>query len=125
MMAAANGHTEIIAALIGLGANIDAVNNSGNSALHWAALTGQEGAVKALVEAKCDMGLSNAQEKTAVMEAAGAGHEKVMIVILGSMKEEMKGKEGEDCAEDMAEEDAEDAAEALEEDTSKMGLGDA
>ena len=48
-MAAANGHLPVMAALLAAGADVNAVNARGNSALHWAVFTSQEAAVTALV----------------------------------------------------------------------------
>jgi hypothetical protein len=87
MMAAANGHVDVLAKLLGRGADVDAVNSSQNTALHWAALTGKAAAVRVLIEAGCDMCVENLQGKTAVMGAASAGHEDVTVALLASMKE--------------------------------------
>lgn len=42
MMAAANGHVAVLHDLLSAGADINAANDTKNTALHWAVFTGQE-----------------------------------------------------------------------------------
>jgi hypothetical protein len=69
-------------------ANVNAVNEPQNSAMHWAALTGQAEAVKLLIEHGGDVELKNDQDRTAGMVAAGADKEEVVVVILQMAKDE-------------------------------------
>jgi len=69
-------------------ANVNAINEPQNSALHWAALTGQTDAVKLLIEQGGDVELKNENGRTPGMEAAGAGKEDVVVMILKMVKDE-------------------------------------
>lgn len=53
--AALMGHTETTRALISEGAEVDARNEEGQTALHWAALRGHKETVQALVSAGADV----------------------------------------------------------------------
>ena len=56
-MASANGHADIVKYLISLNpspAHMNALNETGNTPLHWAALNGQLEVVKALIASGAD-----------------------------------------------------------------------
>lgn len=82
--AAANGHTEVVKALIANGATFTA-NKSGNTPLHWACLNGHKEAVEALVAAfdkAIDVYAKNSFGKSALSEAIAGGHEDIAKVLL-------------------------------------------
>ena len=83
-MAAANGHTAVIAALAARGALL-LDNAAGSSALHWAALNGKADAVAALLAAYPDAArvlAKNALGRSPLTEALHRGHEEVARMLL-------------------------------------------
>ena len=70
MMAAANGHVEAMRILLDSGADVNAINERKNSAMHWAVFTNQAEAVKCLLAAKgVDLMIKNEHGLTAAMDA--------------------------------------------------------
>jgi hypothetical protein len=72
-MAAANGHTEVVEFILKHTGNdksiVNAQNESGNTALHWAALNGHLDVVKVLCEAHGDPFIKNAAGHDVFYEA--------------------------------------------------------
>jgi hypothetical protein len=87
-MASANGHLHVVEYLIeqlggeGLDSFLLAVNDSGNTALHWAALNGQLPIVKALCAAGGDPFLKNNAQHDAFYEAEVNEQEEVIDYLL-------------------------------------------
>ena len=60
--------------LLAAGANVNAINSSKNSAVHWAVFTGNEESVKTLLAADgCNLLLKNDNGCTAAMDAERSG----------------------------------------------------
>ncbi|KAF8425603.1 ankyrin repeat-containing domain protein [Tirmania nivea] len=107
-MAAANGHTEVLAALIpahlpagadGPHACLGHRNASGNTPLHWACLNGHLDAVKLLVlQGGADPAVRNDAGKDALFEAEVAGHAPVVEWLLAACErlEDALGAGGEE-----------------------------
>lgn len=80
-MAAANGHEEIVKALVDAGANLALANESGNTALHWSCLMGQEGVTRLLMQSGANPSALNMMEQTPVDEAFSRGHRHIVDLI--------------------------------------------
>ena len=68
-------------------------NQSGNTALHWAALNGHLEAAKLLVGAGASLDVTNEAGHGAIFEAAKAEKEDVVAWLLGAAKEKENGGE--------------------------------
>lgn len=136
-MAAANGHTEVVQYLASLIAEpeerkkwVNAQNETGNTALHWASLNGCVECVKVLCnELEADPFVRNQFDHDAIFEAERASHEEVEQFYLekydvepenGDAQEESKVqvKEGTEI-----EQVTKEATEALRQSTEKLSLG--
>jgi hypothetical protein len=73
-IAAREGHLPLVDLLLKWGANVNAMNNLGGSALHAAAFQGRLEVVKVLLKAGADKNLQNGSGRTAAELAAHAGH---------------------------------------------------
>ena len=85
--AAKSGDVGAIAGALGAGAQVDGVDEDGNSALHWAAWKGNSKAAAALVEAGASVDATDGRPgNTALMKAAfnggTVGHTKVVTVLI-------------------------------------------
>ena len=80
----------------------DRTNQSGNTALHWAALNGHLEAVKLLVGAGASLEVKNKAGHSVVFEAAKAEKEDVVAWLLGAAKD--KGSGEDDVKEELVEE---------------------
>ena len=81
---------------------INAVNDAGNTALHWAALNGHLECVKLLVQAGADVTIINKAGHDAVFEAEINDKGDVVEWLLGAVEELEKGigQEGESSGEE-------------------------
>ena len=66
-----NGKLDCVKALIEAGADLNAKENDGSTALHWAADNGKLDCVKALIEAGADLNAKENDGWTALHWAAG------------------------------------------------------
>lgn len=102
-MAAANGHVELLKFLIqslpeDAGVRKDAVNaqnNSGNTPLHWATLTGSFDCVKCLCEAGADPLLKNSANIDSCYQADCSSHEQIATYLFNIADPEPKDLAGE------------------------------
>jgi ankyrin repeat protein len=81
MLAAEQGHTEILTALLAGGAAVDVRNALGNSALIFAVQRGRAAAVKVLLDAGADSGLRNKKRETALSLARNSGNKDLLDLI--------------------------------------------
>ena len=84
ILAARNGHVEIVQALVDAGADIDLQSKSGSTALMFAASKGHTDVVKALLGADADLNAKNNNKNTALMVAAQNGHVGCVQVLLAA-----------------------------------------
>lgn len=82
MEAAQEGHLDIVNRLLEEGANVNAVNDSLETALTFAAENNHVDIVAALIEEKAILDHGNENERTALMRAAQAGHYEVLELLL-------------------------------------------
>ena len=68
-MASANGHESIVRALLDAGADKDAKDDEGSTALTWASESGHESIVRALLDAGADRDAKDNEGRTALMRA--------------------------------------------------------
>ncbi|XP_067654042.1 putative ankyrin repeat protein RF_0381 isoform X2 [Haliotis asinina] len=84
MEAAVNGHVDVVELLVGRGADVSLVTNSGNNALHLACRNGNLETVKLILSLNVvDINSRGQHSRTPVMEAAVNGHRDVMEVLVG------------------------------------------
>jgi ankyrin repeat protein len=69
MLAALAGHLSVVQALLAAGADVDAANHTGYTALMWAALKGHLAVVQALSEAEANLNAENEDGLTALLLA--------------------------------------------------------
>ncbi|CAG2219399.1 unnamed protein product [Mytilus edulis] len=81
--AASEGQENVVKVLVGLGANVSAVNIEGNSPLHQAASKGQENMVKVLVGLGANVSAVNIEGNSPLHQAASKGQENVVKVLVG------------------------------------------
>lgn len=79
--AAQHGHTEIVEFLIGKGAEINAKNEPGMTALMIAAYNGQTASVKALIDGGADTNAKDKDGHTALKDVAKRGHTDVVDLL--------------------------------------------
>jgi ankyrin repeat protein len=83
-MAAVNSHPEAIPLLLAHGAQINAADQSGLSALHAAAAMGRTAVVRLLVESGADPQQLTANGLTALSIAEAGGHAEIADFLRGS-----------------------------------------
>lgn len=108
---------------------LNAVNEAGNTALHWAALNGHLESVKLLVQSGADVTIINRAGHDAVYEAEINDKNEVVDWLLGAVEELENGigrsgeaEAGESTGENMADVDV-DVDSAEEKNTSAEGSG--
>ena len=94
MLAALNGNTDTAKALLEAGADLEAKNNNGGTALMLAALNGNTDTAKALLEAGADLEAKNNNGGTALMSAAQQGHTEIQAIPSVPIKRPQKRKSG-------------------------------
>jgi len=94
LMAAGNGHCDVIKVLIEHKANINSSNSSQNTPLHWAALNGHLEAVKLLIAAGADVTTKNFRKRTALEEALDRNHTPICDLLAKRESEVREGKKG-------------------------------
>lgn len=82
--AAANGNLQIMDLLLDHRPDVDHRDRFGDTALHWAALSGQTGAVKRLLAAHAAINAQNGQGTTPLMLAIGANRREVVRVLVAA-----------------------------------------
>ena len=95
--AAKRGDHEAIGALIAQGADADAAQPDGTTALHWAAHRGDLESVQALVDAGADVAATSRYGIAPLWLAAGDGHASVVAALLeaGADPDTTRGESGE------------------------------
>ena len=83
MFAADKGHNDITTELVSAGAELNAINSSGNTALMLAAAKGHIEAVRGLLVLNADVAIRNYRRQQAVELARNAGHEEVVSILKG------------------------------------------
>lgn len=82
MMASREGHAAAVSRLLEAGSDVQAVTETGVTALHLAAAAGQPGAVQALIAAGADVNATeSAWDQTPVMWAANEGRTEVVRIL--------------------------------------------
>lgn len=92
------GHVQILQALISSGANVNAQNNFGETALMAAMRTKEGGPIctKILIKAGANVNATNNHGMTAIMFAAGYGHVETLKALLDAgASTKIEGKKGE------------------------------
>ena len=97
LLAAQNGHQQCISALLEEGADVDAANEQGETALIRAAKQGHEVCVVELISAGADVDSADEDGWTPLMRAAQHGHEKCVAVLIGAGSDVDAVVEGEWC----------------------------
>ena len=97
LTAAKRGDHEAIGALIARGADADAAQPDGTTALHWAAHRGDLGSVRALLDAGADVAATNRYGIAPLWLAAEDGHASVVAALLeaGADPNTARGESGE------------------------------
>ena len=80
-LAAENGHTEIVQALIDQGADLNIQNEDGNTALIRAAINGHTETAKLLIDQGADLNIQNNLGKTAQSIATENGHKAIVTLL--------------------------------------------
>jgi Ankyrin repeats (3 copies) len=83
-VAAFGGHGRVVEALVGAGADVEAVNKNGKTALLLAACKGHATVVGALLGAGADVNAARGSGWTAMMAAAQDGHASVVEALVGA-----------------------------------------
>jgi cytohesin len=81
-MAAEHGLTEVVAELIGLGVNVNKVNDLGSDALKYAAARGHVECMELLINAGANPALFDDEGYSAIHNAAGKQHHDVVVKLL-------------------------------------------
>ena len=84
MLAAFNGHDEVIRVLIKHQANVHAGDLNGNTALHWAADAGQMSSAKLLIENRAEVDAINNSGITPLFQASKGRHLGVVLQLIDS-----------------------------------------
>ncbi|XP_069951465.1 uncharacterized protein MCAP_0864 [Cherax quadricarinatus] len=92
-VAAEAGHPNVIKVLVRNGADCDAHDNRGRSAVHWAALQGQVGSLQALKDTNCDIHATVDGKSNALHFAAASGEiEAVEWLVQAGVNKNQKDK---------------------------------
>lgn len=86
-IAARKGHSAVVAALLGKGADITAKDNDGGTALHVAAYAGQECVARLLMANGADLTCTDLDGRTPLHRAAKEGHQAVVSLLLDKKEE--------------------------------------
>jgi ankyrin repeat protein len=117
-MFAANGYLECIKLFLQhLPTGIDVQNNEGNTALHWACVSGQLATVQLLMGAGAKVAIENKAERTPICEAHK--HQRAEIL---KYFEETLGKNTEETDDALDTESKDDVLDAEEKDSSSMEI---
>ena len=81
MMAIRFEHTEIVKMLFEKGADVNAKENDGNTALHWASVLEYAEIVKMLLAMGADVNVKNNKGNTALTQAIFFGHTKIVEIL--------------------------------------------
>lgn len=84
MLAAFNGHDEVVRVLIKHQANMHAADLLGNTALHWAADAGQTPSAKLLIENRAEVDAINNSGFTPLFQASKGRHLGVVLLLIDS-----------------------------------------
>ena len=84
LLASSEGHKDMVQALLKAGANVDAANGSGETALMAAAMHGHKDIVETLLSAGVSVDVAAAFGLTALMLAAREGHKDVVEMLLAA-----------------------------------------
>ncbi|MCP5002704.1 MAG: hypothetical protein GY941_01940, partial [Planctomycetes bacterium] len=82
MVAAWNGHTDIIHSLISKGADVNAKNGKGETALMLSSLYGLENVVKSLLDNNAEVNAKNVSGDTALLRATLAGYGDIVKLLM-------------------------------------------
>ncbi|MGC2049553.1 MAG: ankyrin repeat domain-containing protein [Gallionella sp.] len=82
MLAAFNGHDDVIKVLIKHRANVHASDLLGNTALHWAADSGQTSSTKLLIEYHAEIDAINNSGFTPLLQASKGRHLGVVLLLI-------------------------------------------
>ena len=82
--AAHGGHKAVTQLLLDHGADVEAADNNGQTALSWAACKGHEAVTKLLLNAGADVAAADNNGQTALISAAFPGHEAVTKLLLNA-----------------------------------------
>lgn len=93
-LAAFTGHLEILKALLRAGAEVDARDTTGNTALADACVKGHIEIVKVLIEAGADVNIVGRDRKTPLQFAQEGGHQEVVKILKASSKLSHIGRTG-------------------------------
>ncbi|EPS45890.1 hypothetical protein H072_122 [Dactylellina haptotyla CBS 200.50] len=86
MLAAENGHHEIVKLLVDEGACLEIQDMDKCTALWWAAARGHERVVEVLLEADADMDMGSSYKEKIISMAVEGGHESVVAMISETME---------------------------------------
>jgi ankyrin repeat protein len=91
MMAAGDGHPEVVRLLLARGAAVDAAHpNVGCTAFHFACFGNQAACAEALARAGCDVGLKDSDGKTGRELAEAEGHAAVVARLRAVVAEQLR-----------------------------------
>ncbi len=82
ILSAKEGYTGRLERLIQVGANVNAVDENGSTALMWAAQEGHAGSVTTLLANGADVNIANVSGSTALMYAIGSGNANIVTQVL-------------------------------------------
>jgi ankyrin repeat protein len=86
MIAAGNGHKDIVDSLVAHNCNLDVQSNEGNTALMFAAMEDHKDVVEALIRHKCSLDLQNDDCETALSIAKDNDHVEIVVLIENQLR---------------------------------------